>query len=58
MYKDLYRKPLKRDWVARVVMFFPYKPFCFSAGVAVDTFETYGSKFTGYLSLICSFSSG
>ena len=38
-------------------LFFSYKSFCFSAAVAMATFAIHGWKFTGYLILICFYSS-
>ena len=38
-------------------LFFSYKSFCFSAAVAMATFAIRGWKFTGYLILICFYSS-
>ena len=38
-------------------LFFPYKFFYFSAAIAIAAFKIYSWKFTGYLILICSFSS-
>ena len=37
-------------------LLFSYKCFSSSAAVAIATLKIYGSKFSGYLNLICSFS--
>ena len=69
MLKEIFHDSLKISKFTRICMenpssvsgwqklFFSYKSFQFSAAVAIATSEIYGWKCTGYLILICSFSS-
>ena len=55
IYKGLYGKPLKRDWVVRVV--FLTQTFLAFGGRCESYFWDIPLKFTDYLIWICSFSS-